>query len=264
MNKIVAFIDFTALTDKTVEQSVALCQRSGAELTLLHILSKDSEAEKNEANQKLDKIAATVSEKGITCSTLIGSGSFFATAPQMLLKADCELAVIGTHGVKGLFQNLFGSNIWKLVSHLPCSAVVVSEATQVAQQGFSNVLMPIGPHADFEHKVHMTAELMADNGVVNFFAIDKAGIEINKTMLDRVHAGKEILSDAGFKSEFIQFESQQFSAGFAKETLSYGHEHKADLIAIMTRVSEENAHFGQYDKEAMLVNEFGIPVLCVR
>lgn len=262
MNKIVALIDFTDLSQKTIHQASVLSKLSGAEITLIHVAEKESQ--KAEAESRLAAMAEEVAKNGITCSTLVGVGSFFQTAPQLLLKTVCDLAIVGTHGQKGLFQSLFGSNIWKLVSHLPCSALVLSEKSEVVEAGFSNVLMPIGPHAEFDQKVSQTAKLLSPKGAIHFFAIDKAGVDMTKAMIDRVNQGRASLEQAGFGSDFIQIESQHYSVGFARETLAFAQENKSDLISIFTRVSEENAHFGQIDKEAMLLNEFGIPVFCVK
>ncbi|MBI1221694.1 MAG: hypothetical protein GC180_03735 [Bacteroidetes bacterium] len=264
MNKIVAFIDFTELSDKIIRQSIVLCKQTKAELALLHVLSKDNASVEQEAETKLNAFAQRVKDQGIPCTVMIGNGNFFQTAPILLVKADCELAIIGTHGIKGLYQNLFGSNIWKLVSNLPCSALVISQFTEVSEQGFNHAMLPIGPHAEFDKKVLFTSELIAKSGKASFFGIDKAGIEISKEMMERVHQGKALFKENGIPSDFVQYESRQYSVGFAKETLSYAKEHSYDLISILARISSENAHFGQLDKEAMLLNEYGIPVLCVR
>ena len=53
-----------------------------------------------------------------------------------------------------------------------------------------------------------------------------------------------------------------FSVGYAKQTLIYAEENNANLISIMVNPTQENAYFADSDKEAIIMNEHFIPVLC--
>jgi hypothetical protein len=50
--------------------------------------------------------------------------------------------------------------------------------------------------------------------------------------------------------------------GFAKQILKYSTQAKADMIAVMSIPTPENYYFADSDKELLLVNEPGIPILC--
>jgi len=62
--------------------------------------------------------------------------------------------------------------------------------------------------------------------------------------------------------EHQEVDSQMYSVGFARETLLHSEIQKADLISIMTNTSRYNEFFGKMDKEAVLVNDKGLAVLC--
>jgi hypothetical protein len=53
-----------------------------------------------------------------------------------------------------------------------------------------------------------------------------------------------------------------YSVGFSRQSLEYIANHPTDLISIMAQVSKRNKSFGNADKENMILNPMGIPVLC--
>ena len=80
-----------------------------------------------------------------------------------------------------------------------------------------------------------------------------------KKNLDKTRA---IFDENGIKHIRVNEKQTVLSVGFAYQTLEYAKKTGADLIAIMSVSSEEYHYFAQQDKENLLTNESGIPLLC--
>ncbi len=262
MKNILALIDFTHVSENVIQQATLLSKQHGLPITLCHFTEKDNEA--SELQTKLNTIAADISNNGIECESMIVLGNIFTKISEICLKLGTDLVIIGTHGKKGLMQNLFGSNIWKLVSAIPTSALVINEHSKFNVNGFEKVLMPLGPHAEFAHKADVTAALLAPTGNIELFAIEKPGVPIGEKMLTVARSSQEYFDEKHVKHSYVEIESSHYSIGYSRDTIEYAAKNSVDVISILTRVSDDNAHFGKLDKENLVLNEEGIAVLCVK
>ena len=84
-------------------------------------------------------------------------------------------------------------------------------------------------------------------------------IQTLKKNLDKTRA---IFDENGIKHIRVNEKQTVLSIGFAFQTMQYAKKTGADMIAIMSVSSEEYHYFAQQDKENLLTNESGIPVLC--
>lgn len=73
---------------------------------------------------------------------------------------------------------------------------------------------------------------------------------------------EERFAEKGISYKRIDEDQNVFSVGFAKQTLNYASAQRANLISIMVNPTQENAYFADSDKEAILMNEHCIPILC--
>ena len=62
----------------------------------------------------------------------------------------------------------------------------------------------------------------------------------------------------------VEDDETSFSIGFAVQTIAYADRIGAGCIAIMSMASDEYRYIADAEKERMLTNEPGIPVLCAR
>ncbi|MDX5321252.1 MAG: universal stress protein [Bacteroidota bacterium] len=262
MKKILALVDFTPITEKVIQQSVILAKQNNAALCLCHFIHGDTP--KAEMEQKLAAYQQQLKSEGIVSETLCSEGNLYQDIDEVALRFMADLVIVGTHGKVGLRQNLFGSNIWKLVNAIPCSTLIISDATKINPQGFQKILMPLGPHPSFNKKAIFTSQLLAPGGTIQIFAIQKPGVPIGTDMLKISADTQRVYSDEQIKNSYVEIESSHFSVGYSRDTLEYAKNENYDAISILTEVSEVNAHFGQIDKENLVVNELGIPILCVR
>ena len=125
-------------------------------LTLLLIPNSEDE---EDLYNRMDDIARPLANAGIAYEKYIDYGSFFGIVGMTIEKIGADLVIVGTHGVKGLRQNLFGSNILKLVQLLHVPSIVVQDHSPVKSLNFKRVLFPIAPHVNFDIKTKQVSSL---------------------------------------------------------------------------------------------------------
>ncbi len=261
MNHILCLVDFTTTAQIAVRQSIALAKGKNAIITLCHILPTGHEAD-HDLLKELRPFEAEVETAGIECKSEISNGPFFQAVEEVIHRLRPGLVVVGTHGKHGLRQNLFGSNIYKLVKSLPVPTLVVNDNTTPMEGGFKAILLPVAPHPDFLLKLEQAAVLLAPGGRIYLFEIRKPGAGYDEEIEKNIRASRQWLEEQNLPWDFIEKGSRNFSVGYSLETIEFAHEHKMDLIAIMAKVSEKNRSFGKLDKENLLLNKEGLPVLC--
>lgn len=260
MNLIVCLVDFTDTSLKAMDQAIAIARKTGASVTIAHIVAKDADL-RDGLIKDLSAYESRAEEQGVSASSITGRGSLYTEAERIVKDIKPELVVVGTHGKVGLRQNLFGSNIYKLVQKISTACLVVSDFTNTVEDGFRNIIMPVAPHSDYLTKVKQTVPLLADDGTIHIFEIRKPGAGFNEKLAANVKMAQAYLDELNIKHEYIEKGSRDVSDGFSQETIDFAYDMGMDLLSIMTRVSEENKRFGKADKEAALLNKMAIPVL---
>lgn len=261
MYKIVALIDFTPTTEVVVDFTKKIALQKKAEVVLLTIVPKSGAEAVAEGKQKLQVYLDLLKGAGVVASAEVGEGSFFSVVGVCVDKLQASLAIIGTHGKKGIKQNLLGANILKLVQllHLPC--LVVQDDSEYPEGGFKNVLFPIAAHSRFEMKINQTCELLADDGKVNLYAIHKTDT-LEPQLRQNIKISEELFKERKTAYGIITEEATLYSVGFSRQSLDYMGKHDIDMVSIMSQVSNLNSFFGKADKENIILNNKCIPVLC--
>lgn len=262
MKKYVVLIDFTPTAELALQQAIATAKPHNAELILLHVLGRFQESKKAATIEAMAEMVKQAEAAGLSAKAEVVIGSLNTEVADYVSDNRIDMVFVGTHGVHGLKQNLFGSKIYKLVKGLSAPALVVNDKSTVVSGGFKKVLLPVSPHEEFFSKVKQVAQLLADAGEVVLFAIKKPGADIEVATSENVESAKTYLDEKGIPNRYEVVDTDRFTLGYARETLRFVQEMDVDLIAIMTRVSVENQAFGKLDKEGMLLNDLGLPIFC--
>ena len=261
MNSISVLIDFTDTCYKSVEFAFEIAKRANAKISLLHVSSEPENDDKAEAEIK--KYAKLLLDEKVDFSINVAHGNFFSSVENAVAKIGSDLVIVGTHGKSGLRQNLLGSNILKLVQLLKVSTLVVQDLSVFPENGFDRILLPIVPNLDFENKTRQVSEfakifksticlyILEDH--MNSYAIEVQS-NLKKT--------KAILYEEGLKYEQCVDESEEFSVGYARQTLKFAEINKLPIISILSNLANVNTYYGKVDKENILLNKSGIPVFC--
>jgi nucleotide-binding universal stress UspA family protein len=263
MSPILVLVDFTETSKKAVQQAIAAAKVKNHPIVLLHI-SSSGESAHGSLLDSLKEYENLIREAGLVVESEVRKGALNAEVASFVKESTPSLVVIGTHGKKGVVQQLLGSKILKLVMGIMAPVLVVSDFSDVVEGGYKKVLLPVAPHLNFLNKVKTTKDLLAKDGKILLFTVLKPGVDLSDSLLANIEAAENFLTENDINWERIRVGgSEHFSVGFSSETIKYAKSNEIDLISIMTEVSDENHYFGKIDKENILINEDGLAVLAV-
>jgi nucleotide-binding universal stress UspA family protein len=261
-NRIIVPTDLTDAGDHAIRQAVLIARKSNSVLVLLHVVARLGD-QTGDARKKLEEIAQKVQlETGLVCEALIKEGSIFEVIPFVSLEGEYDLMVIGTHGIHGLRQKLMGPDILKLVLKIPIPVLVV-QPESILKENFKRLVLPVSSHTDFSLAVDATILLARlFESEVCLYSIIKAGFDWPEQLLLNIEYATRQFELHGVKMLRVKEDQNVYSIGFARQTIKYSAETNTDAICIITPSSKEYYYFAPADKEALLLNENHIPVLC--
>jgi nucleotide-binding universal stress UspA family protein len=253
-------VDFTPAAQAAVDLAVKLAVRGRTGVTLLHI---DTAKRGPDAADSLKVIADKVSaEKGINCTFKVRRGSIFSAIPLEASAAHYSLMIIGSHGFKGLREKFFGSDILRLVKDIPIPVVVIRENYQLPEEGIGKIVFPASTHKAFSRNVEAAIEMARLFGSeIHLYTVQKPGQAWSADLKDNIELAMKAFQDHDVQCTRVNEEQKVYSAGYAKQTLKYAREAGAQLIAVMANPSEEHFYIADSDKELLLTNDAGIPLL---
>jgi hypothetical protein len=261
MKKIAVLIDYTEGSKIALSQSILLAQKLDAGIVALNIVQENENM--TQAEIDLNKFLVENSNGRVSIETSIGTGNIFQSIPLLLKKIEPIYVVICTHGLKGLFQHIFGAHILKLVQAISYSCIVLQENNKTNLSEIKSILMPIGPHPDFDIKINTSAKISKElNAPITIYEIDRVGLDLGNQFEVNKEKTKAYFIKNQVKHTKILDELKVVSAGFSRQTIDYAKSNNYDLISLMSTISKNDILFGIADKENFLINAAGIPILC--
>ncbi len=261
MKTISVLIDFRPTSEMATQYACWLSHETGAAVNLLHITNEQN-PDTEDIKKKLIQFTK-IDSHNVTYTVTVAKGEYLHEIPKQLQITDADFVVIGTHGVEGIYQALFGANVIKLIQSISISALVVQENTLSPSDQVSQILFPVGIHDKFDAMIKKAAVWALDlDANVDIFAVLKNDGTDRETLknLDRT---KDYFDKHKVRYKTVIKDTTIYSVGYAREILAHAKEGKAGLITMLSQVSEENRYFGNMDKTNLVLNPQGIPVLCV-
>lgn len=255
----IVLLDFTAITDSLVNNVLRLTQLNGADIVLLHITGEEVDT----ANAKIKSYEQKFIESGLYHSvvSVVRKGDFFDDIAGIVAELEADLTIVGTHGKRGLKQNLFGSNILKLVKLLPSCALVLHDNSSTST--IHKVLMPTSHDSDIENKLNKSIQIIGNSAHYIFHGI-KVNQSMDEVLMTRMKTAREFMQSKRISYETVLEEIKVFSPGFSKQTLAYVENNPVDMICLSVETTPENAFYSNNDTENIILNHKGLPVLCIR
>lgn len=140
--------DFSSTSEQAFEYAVAMAQRFGASLHVLHVVAYPMEVaawpdaywiEATGLRQRLREdaekqiVALAGSVVGVAVTTEVLDGNPARTIDKVAKERGCQLIVMGTHGHGGIAHLLLGSVAERVVRTAPCPVLTVSSAEAAAE-----------------------------------------------------------------------------------------------------------------------------------
>ena len=294
--KIVATTDFSDESRCGVRYAVALAEKLGAAVTLLHVLEPPSRMAGMEAVVLVREesevvalaraqLATLVKREGrgdvaVTFSVLTGEP--FHEIASAARQQMADLIVIATHGYTGFEHVLLGSTAERVVRHAPCSVLTVSTRTQPKRTGktpafkLKKILVPIdfsNPSKDALPRAtllaaHFGAELVLLH-IAEKFPIDYLlGRELmNETIMplikqaeaDLEQMAENVSQSTGLNVSAVVSDGKPFE-GICQTAKTLG----ADLIVLTTHGYTGLKHVWLGSTAERVVRHAPCPVLVVR
>jgi len=259
MKKIVVLVDYTEGSRLALNQARILAELAGSHV---HVLNVTTDPMVELEHSKLSAFASEELGRSVPVTTHLADGKLITALTESLAELNPDLILLCTHGVKGVLQHLFGARILSLVQAVDKSFLVVQENTVIAEDGFGKILFP-ATHSDIAsvmiHQV-MTLAAECDSEVV-FYEIDKYLGDAQDEITANFDAAKKIFKAKGIRFSHVKEEVNNHSMGFARQTLAYASRNNIGLIATPSEVLDNGFLMMKSDKEMLLTNEQGIPIL---
>lgn len=262
-NTILVPTDFTNLSEVAIRHAIVFARIYSAEIELLHVVEKSANGDSDAESQMLGLVTGIKEANGIPCSGKILHGSLVDT----LNNATCEseqycLMILPSKSSHGTGQTINGKDTLKLVSQVHTPVMVVQQDSQSITK-INKIVLPVASHDSF-HKAVDAVMLLAWPGAteIHLYSILKPGFEWPVQLIKNIDDATRILAERQIKMIRVKEEQKVFSPGYAKQTLHYARSINADMICIMSQPSEEYYYIAHADKEAILNNEFHLPILC--
>jgi nucleotide-binding universal stress UspA family protein len=258
-SKILVPTDFTKVADCAMNHAMRLAAQTGAEVYLLHVVPKQSEAE--EARLKLEHEVARAQQwdPNVPVHKLVRVGSIYDDIGDAAAEIDAGLIIMGTHGMRGM-QFLTGSRALRVITSSQVPFIVVQER-MIKEGGYDSIVVPLDLHKETRQKLTIVAEMARYfNSKVHLVVPREDDEFLHKQLENHIRFAKHYLDERGIAHDAAITEED--SSDFVKAVIKYAVSVDADLIAIMN-LAQGNI-FGvlgvPYEQE-VITNEAQIPVM---
>ncbi|MCB9171093.1 MAG: universal stress protein [Flavobacteriales bacterium] len=261
MKDILCPTDLTELGTIALDHAVQVAEGFEASITLLHVSGKNEQdgAAAEHVRKVLDAEVERVKGRASAKYLIINGHALPAIAHEA--QRDHMLMVAGTHGARGLRQNLFGADILGLVRHAGIPSLVVQHGAPV--RPFDRIVMPVTGHTDIGMMLDTVIALARVwNAEVEVYQLVRPGGSPSERLMENKVRMLDSLAEAGVRHQEVNEPPTVYSVGFAQQTLQHAAQVGAGLIAIMAKASDEYRYIADAEKERMLTNAALIPVLC--
>jgi nucleotide-binding universal stress UspA family protein len=264
--------DFSDVATNALGHAISIAKTFDNEIALLYINDAGSMISSifsgNDQNKLINEAILvrlntikenTLKEHGIVVHTVIReSRNIYKTIVETADELGCDSIVMGTHGANGIKQ-IIGSNSSRVISHADVPVIVVKEKS--FGEGYKNIVFPVDLTFETRQKVRWAIHLAKKfNSTIHILSFHESDEFLSHKINANIKKVEEQFQEAGVK--YTSYFRPDKSS-FAKETISYAENTKADLIMIMTQQEEGIAEFiiGSYAQQ--IVNQSTIPVMTV-
>ncbi|MBZ0206353.1 MAG: universal stress protein [Flavobacteriales bacterium] len=254
--------DLTLAADVALSYSGHIAECSSGEVTLFHALSKkDAQGGgvdlKKAHTATLDQMAS----HGVKVSEVQREGAFMK---EIIAESrnGYSMMVAGTHGVRGLRQEMLGSDMLNLVRMVAVPTLVV-QVYSPRKVNMERILMPVAGHDDISPLLDAVCSVAKTCGShVDVYQQLVEGQTTSNALLTNKVKMLDRLAKEGIKHAEVNEPVEKFYEGFVLRTIRHARNTGVDCIAIMAHASGEHKKIADKEKQELITNELGVPILC--
>lgn len=270
-NLILVPTDFTEAADCAVNHAINLAKSSGASVTLVHVVNKETKSKLKKEGQTVEAIEEKLKKQcydiglneGVTADYIYKEGSIFTTIGEVAKETEAKLLVMGTHGVVGV-QHLVGAFAVRVITTSPVPVIIVQKK-KINPNGYKKIIYPVNASKENKHKVLHTISIARqyDAEVHLFVAYDSDEFISNAIRNNVAHTEKYFTKN---EVKYVKQQMDHKGPGFAKQVIKYASQNDADLIIILTDEGSEGSvteFILGADHEKIINNDGQIAVMCI-
>ena len=250
--------DYSPKAEYALQHAIDFALALNRDVILVHITKDEADNALNV--ERLNLIAEDVMRKyGIRPGVIVRTGNIFTEIKHIIEECDAKLAVMGTHGLKGL-QKFTGSWALKVITGSKAPFIVVQEKPMAAD--IHKVVLPLDFKLEERQKL-VWVQFVARTFKCKFYLcyIQNSDLQIRKRTQSNIAAAIKYLETNQINYELQRLDGKE---GLANETISFAQSIGSGLIIIMTT---KNIRFQDYvlgaAEQQIIANEAKIPVMCV-
>ncbi len=258
LNQFLIPTDFTAAAECALNHAVSVAKVVNAEVTLLHIIEKNSDRARAQA--KLDEVIRDVKEKqNVTVNSVVKEGNIFDDIGGVAETLGANLIFMGTHGVKGM-QHILGSYAVKVITNSAVPFVVVQNRPM--RDGYTRIVLPMDLTKESKHKLDLTIRMAGYfKSKIYIFSQFENDEFLSKTIARNTAYAQNEMKKHGIEHEV---HAAAEKGNFVKQMISFATGIDADLVAVVNS-QERGVHelFSGTAERDIISNEVQIPVMVV-
>ncbi len=250
--------DFTDKAEYALQHAFIYSELMNVDIALVHIVKKESEIK--EATDKInEKISKVKKDTGRTIFSIVREGSIFTAITELIEEFEASLAIMGTHGMKGL-QKITGSWALKVITGSKCPFIVVQDSPK--HKELKNIIVPIDFSVEDKEKLVWT-KFLAQFLPAKFHLtyVDVTDPIVKKRTKANVVVASKYMSERNIEYDIHKLEGK---GDFSALVLEFAKSIDSDLVMIMTT---KNIRFQDYilgaEEQKIIANEFKLPIMCI-
>jgi nucleotide-binding universal stress UspA family protein len=271
MKDILVAVDFSKGSIHALEYAIELANVWQSNIVMVwvdnHYLqelqpSTESVEFREESKKNLEDLARTYKGhlKPGKLTYKLKKGKVYQELASQAKLCDCEILILGAHGVSGFEEYWIGSNAARVVSYSPVPVITVKFNFDNSR-GIRKILLPVDHTSQTLQKAHFVGLLARTHGAdINLLAMHTSKLKTMQRVVDNnVTRLEKYFTSAGLNFIADSIISDNVTAIINE----HAREVDADLIAIMTDQQNDASIniLGQFAQQ--LVNYSPVPVLSI-
>ncbi len=258
-NPIIVPWDFSERAEFALQHAINYAKIIDKDIILLHIVKKSKEIEP--ASQKLRAVIEDYSKNvDIPIYAMVKEGNIFTTITEVINEQQATLAVMGTHGRKGL-QKILGSWALKVITGSKAPFIVVQAPPRDVDTDVKQIVVPIDFRLENKQKLNWIIFLSKLFHTKFYLCyIEDPDRIAKKRILGNIKVAIDFMDEKG-----IPYEIKKLSGSdLADETIEFAHQIDASMIMVTTTRNPKTLDymFGAEEQE-IIANKYQIPVMCI-
>ncbi len=258
-NPIIVPWDFSEKAEYALQHAINYAKIIDKDIILLHIVKKSKEVEP--ALQKLNSVIEQYpTADNFKIYAMVKEGSIFTTITEVINDLNAILAIMGTHGRKGL-QKILGSWALKVITGSRAPFIVVQAPPKDNDKDVKEIVVPIDFRVENKQKlnwINFLSKLFHTRFYLCY--IDDSDRIAKKRILGNIKVAIDFMDNRGIPYEIKKLPGDNL----AEETIEFAHQIDASMIMVTTTRNPKTLDymFGAEEQE-IIANKYQIPVMCI-